>query len=74
MGLICPICPICLIRPIRPIRLIRPIRPIRPIRLIRLIRPIYAVSMSATAWSPNSWMLISRIRNFWILPVTVVGN
>jgi hypothetical protein len=33
-----------------------------------------AVSIRAAAWRPSSSMLISRIRNFWILPVTVVGK
>ena len=33
-----------------------------------------AVSMLAASWSPNSSMLISRILNFWILPVTVIGK
>ena len=34
----------------------------------------YAVSILATSSRPSSTMLISRIRNFWILPVTVVGK
>ncbi len=34
----------------------------------------YAVSIRAAAWRPSSSMLISRMRNFWILPVTVIGK
>jgi hypothetical protein len=33
---------------------------------------IYAVG--EPVWSPSRWMVASRILNFWILPVTVMGN
>ena len=33
-----------------------------------------AVTVLAISARPRSWISISRIRNFWILPVTVIGN
>ena len=39
------------------------------------VRPFaYAVSMAATSCKPRSRIACSRILNFWILPVTVVGK
>ena len=37
-------------------------------------RPTHAVRMPAAASSPSSSMAASRILNFWILPVTVIGK
>jgi len=37
-------------------------------------RRCYAAFARFTGSSPSSAALISRIRNFWIFPVTVVGN
>jgi hypothetical protein len=34
----------------------------------------YAAAASATASNPSSRIAISRIRNFWTLPVTVIGK
>ena len=34
----------------------------------------YAVSIAAAAARPSSAIASSRMRNFWTLPVTVVGN
>jgi hypothetical protein len=34
----------------------------------------YAVSIAATSCRPRSMIACSRILNFWILPVTVVGK
>jgi hypothetical protein len=33
-----------------------------------------AMRMAASLWSPSSSTACSRIRNFWILPVTVIGK
>ena len=37
-------------------------------------RRCYAAFARFTGSAPSSAALISRIRNFWIFPVTVVGN
>ena len=34
----------------------------------------HAVRIAAASPRPSSPIAISRIRNFWILPVTVIGN
>ena len=35
---------------------------------------LYAVRIAAAWWSSNSSIAISRSRNFWTLPVTVIGK
>ncbi len=37
-------------------------------------RLLYAVSVRAARWRPSSSIETSRILNFWILPVTVIGK
>ena len=36
--------------------------------------PTEAVAMLTASWSSSSSIASSRIRNFWTLPVTVIGN
>lgn len=43
---------------------------VRPAGLLLLL---FTFAFAAYA-SPNSWVASSRILNFWILPVTVIGK
>ncbi len=45
-----------------------------PIRTDLHVLLHYAVSMRAALSKPSSLTACSRIKNFWILPVTVIGK
>src|SRR5207253_6259679 len=52
----------------------RRFRPFDALRLDELPADLHAVFTCAAFCNPNSSMDCSRILNFWILPVTVIGN